>query len=110
MKRLQLVLVALASTALALAFPITQARAQWSTDASVNNPVCTAATRQQSTRVVSDGQGGAIVAWWDFDLTTGGYDIRAQRIGIDGTVRWPGGGVAICTNAAYQQNPEMAPD
>lgn len=44
-----------------------------------------------SARVVPDGQGGAIVAWDDYE----NYDLYAQRIGPDGELLWDEEGAAV---------------
>jgi len=66
-------------------------------------PICTAAESQESPALVSDGTGGAIIAWHDYrnSLTTG-RDVYAQRVDATGAVRWASDGVAICT-AVYEQ-------
>jgi predicted lipoprotein with Yx(FWY)xxD motif len=87
----------------------TKVNAQWSVDPAVNNIVTAKSNRENSNRVVSDGSGGAIVVWWD-DNMSGDHNIYAQRIGSDGSVQWTSGGIGICTNSAHQQNPEVAPD
>jgi hypothetical protein len=85
--------------------------AQWSTDPKVNNPICTTATQQQLPRVVSDGSGGAIITWWNYDnLITNDYNIYAQRIDSAGIVRWDTNGVPICTNPLLQMNPMITSD
>ncbi|UCF04906.1 MAG: hypothetical protein JSV33_13430, partial [bacterium] len=57
--------------------------------------ICTASGNQQSPHIVSDGAGEAIVTWQD--SRTPPWDIYAQRIGADGTVRWAADGITICT-------------
>ena len=52
--------------------------------------------------IVSDGAGGAIVAWEDF-RNGNNNDIYAQRVNPAGVVQWNSNGVAICT-AAYDQS------
>jgi hypothetical protein len=74
--------------------------AQWSADSSVNTAICTAASDQNSPRIVSDGSGGAIIAW--FESRSGNYDIYAQRVNAWGVVQWTTDGVAICTAAGDQ--------
>jgi hypothetical protein len=91
-------------------FPLDQALAQWSTDATVNTPICLTATQQQGFGMVSDGHGGAILIWLEFDAGSGDYDIRAQRIGSDGLVLWAASGVAICEDSGYQSVPSVASD
>ena len=70
-------------------------QAQWSSDPTVNNPICTAVGAQTNPAIASDDSGVAIITWGD--ARTYSYDIYAQRIGSDGTVRWTSNGVAICT-------------
>jgi hypothetical protein len=86
------------------------APAQWSTDPKVNNAICTTANQQKAPRVVTDGSGGAIISWWDLNLSTPGYNIYAQRIDSVGIVRWTANGAAICTGSSIRQNPEMTSD
>jgi len=57
---------------------------------------------------VSDGFGGAIVAWQD--ERGGNLDIYAQRVDASGAVRWTTNGVAICAAAGAQQHPKIAAD
>lgn len=65
--------------------------------------ICNAYLSQSSPQIVSDGAGGAIIAWIDNrnSGTTGG-DIYAQKINSAGTVQWTTNGVVIC-NANYDQ-------
>ena len=51
--------------------------------------------------IVSDGAGGAIVAWWD--ARDGNKDVFAQRILANGTVHWTGNGIEVCTTGGDQQ-------
>ena len=48
-----------------LVFPLATSFAQWSTVDTVNNPICAATGNQDSPAMVSDGAGGAIIAWED---------------------------------------------
>ena len=48
-----------------LLFPIL-AWGQWSSDPESNTPICTAIDDQNETRILSDGLGGAFVAWRDY--------------------------------------------
>ena len=57
--------------------------------------VCSAAEGQYKPQIVSDGAGGAIIAWTDF--RNGNADIYAQRIDPDGTPLWTVDGIAVCT-------------
>jgi hypothetical protein len=57
--------------------------------------------------VVSDGKGGAIVAWQD---NRSFYDIYAQRIDGGGNVKWTANGVAVCAAAEWQGRVRAIPD
>ncbi len=70
--------------------------------------LCTAVAQQQFPLAVSDGAGGAVVAWHDF--RNGNYDIYAQRINASGAVQWAANGVALCTAANDQDKPVPASD
>jgi hypothetical protein len=88
--------VALAGTARA-------ARAQWSPDPQVNNPVVVAADLQALPVAVSDIF-GVVVAWRSarFDVGSGTtvYDIYAQRIGANGLPQWGSNGVLVALGTA----------
>ncbi|MGE5178804.1 MAG: FlgD immunoglobulin-like domain containing protein [Bacteroidota bacterium] len=70
--------------------------------------ICTAANNQVLPVIVSDGAGGAIIAW--SDLRYGNYDVFAQRVLASGTVDWYPGGVAVCTASANQGNVTLVTD
>jgi hypothetical protein len=75
---------------------------QWTVD---GVPVCDAADIQMNVLGVSDGQGGAILAW--SDMRDGEADVYAQRIDADGNLMWPTGspstdGVPVCDTADHQ--------
>ncbi len=58
--------------------------------------LCTPTYRdQRCPTIVSDGAGGAIVAWRDNRELSIYFDIYAQRISAEGTVQWGGDGVAL---------------
>jgi hypothetical protein len=71
-------------------------------------PICSAMGNQKEPAAVSDGSGGAIMAW--HDGRGGTNDIYAQRVDASGTVLWTTDGVAICTAAYDQANPTIASD
>lgn len=70
--------------------------------------VCSAVNSQDNARLVSDGAGGAIVAWRD--ARTGSYDVYAQRIISNGAAVWAANGVPICTATGEQSVSEMVSD
>jgi hypothetical protein len=96
--------------------------------------ICAAANDQYDPRLVSDGQGGAIITWQDYrkgsdcnfdafaeqtDLKTteiceekqsNDWNIYAQRVDASGRVQWIANGVAICTANVDQFKPQPAAD
>jgi len=72
---------------------------QWTADGVA---LCPAAEGQVYPRIVSDGAGGAIVAWKDSRSSNPSIDIYAQRVSAAGVLQWTLGGVALCTTAANQ--------
>jgi hypothetical protein len=82
--------------------------AQWSHDALVNNPICTAPGDQSYTGIVSDGEGGAIVVWTDARGPEN--EIYAQRISARGTAEWAPNGAQVCISRNDQTGPTMASD
>jgi hypothetical protein len=73
--------------------------------------LCTAALDQTEPVIVSDGAGGAIVAWHDA-RNAGIRDIFAQHVLVSGVVdaAWPIDGRALCSAAGDQINPEIVTD
>jgi predicted lipoprotein with Yx(FWY)xxD motif len=70
--------------------------------------LCTATGNQYSSGIVSDGAGGAIVAW--DDQRSGNYDIYVQRVNASGVVQWTANGVALCTATGSQYAPTIVSD
>ena len=71
-------------------------------------PICTASNYQTNPAIVSDGNGGAIIAWQD--SRSDSSNIYAQRVGYWGGTQWTGGGVPICEVAEAQILPTLASD
>jgi len=57
-------------------------------------PIDTTQGDQQGPELVSDGSGGAIIAW--SDMRNGDWDVYGQRIDGGGNLLWGTGGVSIC--------------
>ncbi len=74
------------------------------------NPISASAGNQYTPVAVSDGAGGAIVVWQDGRQGSGNYDIYAQRVDGDGTLRWASAGVPVCVAANNQINPTIVAD
>jgi hypothetical protein len=79
----------------------------WSGDSTVNNPVCTATGQPANPQIVSDGSGGAIIAWED---TRDGGSIYAQRLDSGGAPQWTANGVKICDATDVQNSIRMVSD
>jgi hypothetical protein len=79
----------------------------WPTD---GRALCAASGNQYVGSSVSDGAGGAIVAWED--MRTGTADIYAQRVLATGAVDpvWPSDGRPLCTAAGDQSGVFMVTD
>jgi hypothetical protein len=71
-------------------------------------PLSLAANDQIAPQIVSDGTGGAIIAWQDF--RTGTAHIYAQRINGTGKKLWLEGGVAVSVAPQGQTMPRMISD
>jgi hypothetical protein len=79
---------------------------QWKAD---GLPLCSSTGNEEGPQIVSDGAGGAIVAWYDF-RNMSDYDIYAQRVSESGELLWTESGVALCTAADYQYDSRIASD
>ena len=76
--------------------------------ASEGIPVCTQPYSQRFPKSISDGAGGAIIAWADDRGAT--RDIYAQRVNAEGARQWTPDGVPLCTAAGDQEYPTIAAD
>ena len=99
MKRYAFLLLVVACLA-TLAF--SSAHATWNLN---GNAVCPAAGQQYDPAIVSDGAGGAIVAW--HENRNGNFDIFASRIGPTGITLWCG---PVCAATGDQGNPAIVSD
>ena len=79
--------------------------AQW---AAAGLPICTATGYQFWPVPVSDGAGGAIIAWKDGRGAD--YDVYAQRVDASGAAQWTVNGVPICTATGNQESIQIVPD
>ncbi len=95
---------------LLVALPEFSLVAQWSTNPSVNNAVCTASSSQVLGSVVSDGVGGVIIAWDDYRNSTDYYDIYAQRINSAGIEQWTTNGIGVYKGYQEQEKPKLVSD
>ncbi len=70
--------------------------------------VCSAFGSQEDPVVISDGAGGAFVAWED--LRVGDYDLYVQHISAAGVPLWTADGVPVVTVASGQFLPRLTRD
>jgi hypothetical protein len=70
--------------------------------------ICAATGSQMGSTLVSDGGGGAIVAWNDY--RSGNFDVYAQRVNAAGVVQWTTDGVAMCATTGVQESPALVAD
>ena len=63
---------------------------------------------QEAPTIVSDGVGGAIIAWQD--LRHGPYDIYAQALTMNGGLKWPSDGVEVCRASGHEISPVITTD
>lgn len=80
---------------------------QWTSNGVV---VCSSPYDQFNLQIISDGSGGAIVAWHDFRAGTGYTDIYTQRISSNGGMIWQTNGIIVCNALNNQSNLQMIPD
>jgi hypothetical protein len=69
------------------------APALWSSDPARNLVIADGANDQVQAKIVARADGGCYVSW--FDNSTGGYDVRLQRLNADGDEMWPHNGVLV---------------
>lgn len=79
--------------------------AQWAAN---GVPVCTAPAMKLASVLAADGTGGVVVAWLDF--RNGDSDVFGQRLAAAGTPLRTANGVALCSAAGDQDNPQVVGD
>ncbi|MBI2472028.1 MAG: hypothetical protein HYV59_12430 [Planctomycetes bacterium] len=82
--------------------------AAWSSSVRENTAICTVSGQQSTLQIISDGAGGAIIAWEDARNVH--FDIYAQRIDAHGNVLWKKDGVSICAAPENQSRPRIVSD
>ncbi len=73
-------------------------------------PVCIASLDQIDARIMTDGSGGAFIAWTDYRNGTNNRDVYIQRLSSEGEPLWAADGVAVCAEAGHQYASEIATD
>ena len=70
--------------------------------------VCSASFYQGFQQIISDNSGGAYITWEDRRSGFGsGSDIYAQKINTTGLPQWTVDGIAVCSSALVQKNPQL---
>lgn len=80
----------------------------WTTAAEGGVSVCTNTSSQGNPTITIDGNGGAIITW--YDSRNGNIDIYAQRINSSGVAQWTEDGLAVCTLTSTQHLPDISSD
>ena len=81
--------------------------AQWTAN---GVPVCNAVGGQDRPMIATDGNGGAIITWYDWRDNSFPPKIYAQRIDQDGSALWINNGVSICPATVNQFDPKIIAD
>lgn len=77
-------------------------------DFAQGRPVCTAANEQHFPNLVTDGEGGVIIAWQD--ARNENRDVFAQRVSANGKTLWTANGVQVCNLPSEQIWPTLVSD
>ena len=72
--------------------------AQWSSNAAVNNAICSLAGEQALPKIATCPNGDTYIGY--FSNESGNYDVRLQRIDSQGNELWASGGILISSNAS----------
>jgi hypothetical protein len=74
--------------------------------------VCSTPEDQAAPAILSDGQGGAFVAWQDLrnQAATGWIDVYAQRLWPSGQPAWAVNGIRVCDTDGDQHYPNLVGD
>jgi hypothetical protein len=81
---------------------------QWQVNGVRVAPIPALGVQWPAAAPVSDGNGGAVIAWQD--ARNGTPDIYAQRMNAAGGRLWTSGGVPVCVEANWQKFPALVGD
>jgi hypothetical protein len=85
----------------------TDGNIRWTPNGTV---ICNASNVQYGPDICSDGAGGAIITWKDERFGDVNCDIYAQRIDINGNIKWISNGTVICNASNNQFGPTLCSD
>jgi hypothetical protein len=66
---------------------------QWSSDPTINTPICIQADSQKTPQIISDGNNGCYIAW--ADKRSGDWKIYLQKINSLGFPQWTTNGIPV---------------
>lgn len=72
------------------------------------NAISTANGSQGDIQILSDGNGGAVIAWTD--RRNGDYDVYAQHVNSSGNVQWGGNGTIVFATDESERAPRICSD
>ena len=81
---------------------------QWSSDPTINTPVCIAQDTQKNVRILPDDMGGAYIAW--SDKRNGTWKIYMQHIDHNGLPLWQQNGIQISQDTSVQSFFDLTED
>src|SRR5262249_35601352 len=70
----------------------------------------TAPLDQLEPYLVTDNNGGAIIAWRDGRVSAADQNVYAQRVNAGGAAQWTSDGVVVCGASGQQDNTHIAAD
>ncbi len=82
---------------------------QWNSDPTINTPISIAERNQFLPMMISDGEGGAFITWYDYRLNNIAA-IYTQRINAEGNNLWTENGILISSSNFNQTHPTLVND
>ncbi len=73
-------------------------------------PVANKSNREHNEKIISDGAGGAIIAWEEQDSVTAMWNVCAQRVNASGQRLWNVNGVPVCNVTGNRINVKLQKD
>ena len=70
--------------------------------------ICNSTGNKEEHSLISDGSGGAIIAWED--SRSDFWNVYSQRVDAGGVARWKNNGVRVCDAQGNQSNPVLVDD
>jgi hypothetical protein len=94
-----------------LLIPAILSYSQWTSNISQNNSVVIAPNNQLNAKAIPDGEGGVIIVWEDYRVSTSNRDIYAQRFDKYGFKQWGDStGIALGIKSITERYPDVCTD